>query len=244
MRLLVSVRAAHEVPAALAGGADIIDAKDPARGSLGTVSPEVLRAIAARVPGTVPMSVALGDCVLPEDVARAIAGTSLPARAAPLFLKLGFAGERSAGRIAALIEAGLRTASVVPSAPVFVPVAYADHERAASAPPEAVLDAALESGARALLVDTAAKDGGTLLDWCDLVRLRRLAARAHAGGAILALAGRLDRDAVPRVAEVADVIGVRGAACRGGREGEVEAELVRSLAASLYRRPRGLAPAC
>ena len=47
MRLLVSVRAAAEVAPALAGGADIIDAKEPARGSLGAVSPTRLREIAA-----------------------------------------------------------------------------------------------------------------------------------------------------------------------------------------------------
>ena len=35
MRLLVSVRSAAEVGPALAGGADIIDAKEPGRGSLG-----------------------------------------------------------------------------------------------------------------------------------------------------------------------------------------------------------------
>src|SRR4051812_47948913 len=42
MELLVSVRSAKEVEAALAGGADIIDAKEPSRGSLGAVSPKVL----------------------------------------------------------------------------------------------------------------------------------------------------------------------------------------------------------
>ena len=50
MRLLVSVRSAEEVAAALAGGADIIDAKEPARGSLGAVTATVLSAIAARTP--------------------------------------------------------------------------------------------------------------------------------------------------------------------------------------------------
>ena len=38
MQLLVSVRSAVEVAPALAGGADIIDAKEPDRGSLGAVS--------------------------------------------------------------------------------------------------------------------------------------------------------------------------------------------------------------
>ena len=38
MRLLVSVRSAEEAAAAVMGGADIVDAKEPALGSLGPVS--------------------------------------------------------------------------------------------------------------------------------------------------------------------------------------------------------------
>ena len=49
MRLLVSVTSAAEASAALAGGADVIDAKDPRRGALGAVSPQTLRAILAAV---------------------------------------------------------------------------------------------------------------------------------------------------------------------------------------------------
>ena len=61
MQLLVSVRSEAEVAAALAGGADLIDAKEPALGSLGPVGGAELLAIAARVPETVPLSAALGD---------------------------------------------------------------------------------------------------------------------------------------------------------------------------------------
>lgn len=50
MRLLVSVRDAGEARAALAGGAEIVDAKDPARGSIGAVSPEALQGIRLAVP--------------------------------------------------------------------------------------------------------------------------------------------------------------------------------------------------
>jgi len=42
MRLLVSVRDASEARAALAGGAGIIDAKEPLNGPLGAVSSDVL----------------------------------------------------------------------------------------------------------------------------------------------------------------------------------------------------------
>src|SRR5439155_397097 len=48
MRLLVSVADAAEARAALGGGADIIDAKEPRHGALGVVAPEVLRATAVK----------------------------------------------------------------------------------------------------------------------------------------------------------------------------------------------------
>ena len=48
MQLLVSVTDAIEAAAALDGGADIIDAKDPASGALGAVTVDVFRDIHAR----------------------------------------------------------------------------------------------------------------------------------------------------------------------------------------------------
>ena len=51
MQLLVSVRSAEEAAAALAGGADLIDAKDPAAGPLGPVSLERFREIVVEVAG-------------------------------------------------------------------------------------------------------------------------------------------------------------------------------------------------
>ena len=47
MKLLVSVSNADEAFAAVEGGADIIDAKDPSRGALGPVSPEAFLKSAA-----------------------------------------------------------------------------------------------------------------------------------------------------------------------------------------------------
>ncbi len=42
MRLLVSVANAADAAAALAGGADLIDAKDPAGGALTAVAPDTV----------------------------------------------------------------------------------------------------------------------------------------------------------------------------------------------------------
>jgi AcrR family transcriptional regulator len=114
MRLLVSVRAAAEVAPALAGGADIVDAKEPARGSLGAVSREVLREIAALVPATVPLSVALGDFTAERRAGDAVRESLVVLdgfpRRAPLYLKLGFAGQRSPAAIAGIIAAAIEVA--------------------------------------------------------------------------------------------------------------------------------------
>jgi (5-formylfuran-3-yl)methyl phosphate synthase len=229
MRLLVSVRAGDEVAAALAGGADIIDAKEPARGSLGPVSPEVLQAIAARVPEQVPLSVALGDFTAPDAVRLAVAAAKVPVRRAPTYVKLGFAGELSETRLTSLVAAAMDVAAAMAVRPIVVPVAYADHENAGSVAPEDVLRAAMAAGARAFLVDTCRKDGRGLLEWIPLERLRSLSADVRSAGMLLAIAGSLDLAALDRVAGIADVIGVRGVACRGGRGGSVEAARVRRV---------------
>src|SRR2546421_12398881 len=107
MELLVSVRSGAEVEPALTGGADIIDAKEPARGSLGPVSDAVLGEILAQVPGDQALSIALGDFSEPDDVLEAVAGRPLPARAAPVYLKLGFAGVTACDRLGTMIAAAV-----------------------------------------------------------------------------------------------------------------------------------------
>ncbi|HEX6668620.1 MAG TPA: (5-formylfuran-3-yl)methyl phosphate synthase [Gemmatimonadales bacterium] len=240
MPLLVSVRSGEEVAAALEGGAGIIDAKEPARGSLGAVDPDVLAAIAGRTPATVPLSVALGDCVGVEQARAAVSSAPLPERSAPVYLKLGFAGLPPAQRITALLEVARR--SVAGRTARVVAVAYADHGAAHAPAPEDVLRAAVTAGASGLLVDTWRKDGRGLLDHVPLERLAGLSARARAAGMVFAVAGSLDITAIARLAAIADVIGVRGAACRGGRSGTVDAGLVRGLRRCLEHARAGGAP--
>src|SRR2546428_13882142 len=76
MQLLVSVADASEGRAALLGGADVIDAKDPREGALGAVRPEVLGELRAAVGAGRPLSAALGGAGPPglgEGRARAAA---------------------------------------------------------------------------------------------------------------------------------------------------------------------------
>ncbi|HXH24143.1 MAG TPA: (5-formylfuran-3-yl)methyl phosphate synthase [Vicinamibacterales bacterium] len=224
MKLLVSVRDAAEAAAALAGGADIVDAKDPAAGALGPVTPAHLRRIVAVVNGVRPVTAALGDAseALPVEQ-RVRTFRAAGAR----FVKLGFAGV-STGR--ALEQA---IASAVEAAPgALVAVAYADAERVRAPNHHLVLEAATEMRAAGVLLDTADKSGPGLRQLIPATTLRRWVETAHAGGLFVALAGKLRADDLLFARDVgADIAGVRGAACVGAaRDAPVVTHLVRRLA--------------
>jgi uncharacterized protein (UPF0264 family) len=227
MFLLVSVANPADAAAALAGGADLIDAKDPAAGALGAVTPEMLREIQATVAGARPVTAALGDAAHEDEVERAAREF---AEAGALFVKVGFAGVGSPARAAALAAAAVRGAG---SSGVVV-VAYADAGRAGNLAPAALLDVAERADVRGLLLDTADKSGPGLCALQSPLSLARLVADAHAAGLFVAMAGKLEADDLRVVRDAgADIAGVRGAACLGGRTGVTSAERVRRLRAAM-----------
>jgi hypothetical protein len=244
MRLLVSVADVADAHAALAGGADIVDAKDPTRGGLGAVRPGVLRSIHAAVHPHRPVSAALGDA---GDERRVTLAARAAAAVGLAFVKIGFGGVTSLGRARTLAAAAVRGArDGHPEARVIL-TAYADTHRAASVPPAALLELAAHAGAAGVLLDTALKDGGGLFSWLTPDDVHRWIERAHGAGLLTAVAGKLDGTGVRVARELgADVAGVRGAACVGGRGGQVSAERVRALRAEAggrRERPAGAAGA-
>jgi uncharacterized protein (UPF0264 family) len=240
MRLLVSVRDANEVAPALAGGADIIDAKEPDLGSLGPVAPAEVRAIVALLPAQTELSIALGDCSSTEQVSRAVHGIAVPARPVPLYLKLGFALIGSGERIAGLLAAAQMSAKKHPAAPRVIAVAYADAALAGSAEPAVIIEAAAMAGVHGVLLDTYQKGGLNLLNWFSPARLERLIGTARQQRLLTALAGGLRLEDLDTLAGLEpDVVGFRSAACRGGRAGRVSSKLVRGLRERLSSLPSG-----
>jgi uncharacterized protein (UPF0264 family) len=230
MQLLVSVRDDTEAAAAVAGGADIVDAKEPSAGALGAVSGDVLSAIIAAVRGARSVTAALGDAVdehVVERDARAFvsAGVAL--------VKVGFAGVESRNRVDSLIAAAVRGARGK-----VIAVAYADHNRAGTVAAETILEAAVHGGAAGLLIDTADKSGPGLLGVMPGDTIGRLVAAARAAGLVTALAGRLTAADLPFIRGTgADVAGVRGAACDDGRTGRISAPRIARLARLVRRNP-------
>ena len=230
MQLLVSVRSAAEAEAALAGGAHIIDAKEPDRGSLGAVLPEHLEGIVAAVPDHWPFSVALGDFGMERELVHAVASLRLRPRKGPLFVKCGFAGVGSPAHLGRLLAAAVGAASAHPAHPAVIGVAYADAARARSLAPHAMADAATRAGCFGVLLDTQIKDGRGLLRSMLPLRIADWLASARASGLLTALAGEIGPRDLPTISTLdPDVVGVRGAACEGGRGGAVTARRVEAL---------------
>jgi uncharacterized protein (UPF0264 family) len=225
LRLLVSVATAAEAAAALAGGADVIDAKNPVSGALGAVSPETLRNIHAAVAGRRLVTAAIGDAADEAGIEQA-AATFAAAGAA--FVKVGFAGISAASRIEALIEAAVRGVTAIKPDPAgVIAVAYADADRVASLAADGLVDAAARAGAAGVLLDTADKSAPGLRAIMTPTALAHWVAAAHAAGLLVALAGRLAAEDLAFVRDAgADIAGVRGAACEGGRNGRVSSEKV------------------
>lgn len=212
--LLVSVRSAAEARSALAGGADLIDVKEPTRGPLGRADDATIREVVGAVEGRRPVSAALGEWR--DDRAE-------PIPSGLTFVKWGLAGYRSEWLKAV---ANVRMTTI--AGPVLV--AYADWERADSPPPEALVELACQQAFAVFLIDTAVKDGTTLLDWVGASRLKALCDRLRAGGVRIALAGSLDTHGIRGLLDLRpDWFAVRGAACIGGREGTVCPDRVRAL---------------
>ena len=248
-RLLVSVRSVTEAEAALAGGCDVLDIKEPDRGALGMADPATIAAIVRRVrsaDGAVPVSVALGE-VTDWEPMRAI--PHLPERIG--YFKLGTAGLGNArdwgvrlaaviGRFNAAMRAEARMSGQTASDSAeqqahWIAVGYADWEVARGPRPEEVIAQAAASGCEGVLFDTYLKGEQRLVDWLSIERLARLAAMARARGLLFALAGKLQIGDVAGLRSVRpDIVGIRSAACRAGiRAGEIDPGAVRAFREAL-----------
>lgn len=232
MKLLVSVANAEEAVAARDGGADLVDAKDPSSGALGAVSLPTLREIHAVVTGARPLTAALGDACDERDIERVAFEYSA---AGCTFVKVGFAAASSTARAGSLLAAAVRGARHGSGDRCgVVAVAYVDECDEMSGAPVDLIDLASREGAGGVLLDTAHKSGPGLTRLVRPRALRAWVSRAHDRGLLVAVAGRLTLEDLPSVQDSgADIAGVRGAACEGGRTGRVTAANVRLLKARL-----------
>lgn len=229
MRLLVSVRNAEEAGLALGAGAHILDAKEPADGPLAPVRAEVLEAIARMLPSGTPLSVALGE---PRDVPAL--ERLLRERRDALGGHASFVKFVIPDRNRDVLSACVAAARVGAPGARVVLAAYVDRLDVTLVE---LADLVADAAADGVLLDTEVK-AGSLLERVGEDALAAFVAAGHARAIFVALAGSLRADDLSRVAALgADVAGVRGAACEGGRSGVLSPRRVRVLRLVAERGP-------
>lgn len=219
--LLVSVRSANEVESALAGGANLIDVKEPSKGPLAPAEAEVVAAVIAKVKGKVPVSAALGEWS-PNAITDAHWHLELKLN----YVKWGLAGYSPKPGWG---EDLLDTRRELPVGMEMVAVAYADWERAKSVPPAELAKFAKRFRFKAFLLDTWGKDGKTLLDFITPAEVVELTESLKRVSITVAIGGSLRPEHVKQLRDAApDYYAVRASVCAAGkRDGVVDAARVK-----------------
>jgi uncharacterized protein (UPF0264 family) len=226
--MLASVRTVDEALLALAGGADIVDLKDPARGALGALDQATARSIVAGIAGRAPVSATIGD--LPSmDPEEMLAAARRTAAVGVNFVKAGFFPAATQAACARALATLARRTPVVA-------VLFAD-----LSPDLALIDTLAECGFAGAMLDTADKSSGPLQRHLDTTTLVQFVRRTRERGLFAGLAGSLREDDVaPLLTLEPDYLGFRGALCAAGwRSGALDAGAVARIRAAI---PRGSAP--
>ncbi|NOY43230.1 MAG: hypothetical protein GXP26_15525 [Planctomycetes bacterium] len=227
-KLLISVRSPDEVEAAVAGGADWIDLKEPMAGPLGPVSADVARQVINCVGGRLPISAALGELRQWDDSSS----RELLNFSAIHVVKLGLAGATRLGNWQATWRAAAETVSE--SGHELVAVAYADWQRAESPSPAEVIACANAVRSHYFLIDTFDKKSGSLFTHLTILELNEILCLAREASLTTVIAGSLGlADLSSLSLAKADVIGVRGSVCGGDRNAKVNLQRVADFRAAL-----------
>lgn len=218
VRLLASVTSEAEARLAAEQGADIIDCKNPSEGALGALPPTIVSAIRKAVPAHILVSATIGD--LPPDPERVTQAARVMAETGCNIVKIGvFPGGDAHATIRCLGEELTPATSLVA-------VLIAD------APLDLALVPALgEGGFEGVMLDTASKDGRTLLHHRSAAEIRAFVAAARAAGVFAGLAGSLRLHQIPQLLDFEpDVLGFRGALCEASdRRGALSASALASV---------------
>jgi dihydroneopterin aldolase len=215
--MLASVTSPAEAETVRAGGADIIDMKNPSDGALGALDQAVAAEIVRVVAGRKLVSAAAGTSHASPDMAVAVAGAM--AATGVDYVKVGLAnGPAGVEFVQALGSLAGRIR--------LVGVLFADR-----APDLALVTLMSRNGFAGAMLDTAMKGHGRLLDYMNVAALQEFVDRCRTEGLMCGLAGSLEAPDVPRLLSIhPDSLGFRGALCRGRvRAAEIDRAAVRLI---------------
>jgi uncharacterized protein (UPF0264 family) len=231
LKLLISPKNETEALEAIAGGADIIDVKNPKEGPLGANFPWVIKRIRQITPANIEVSCTLGEAPnLPGSMALAALGA---ATTGVNYIKVGLYGLKTPEEAVHLMRNITKAAKEYNPLIKVVASGYADAARISTVDPLLVPKIAHEAQADIAMLDTAIKDGKSLFNFLTETQLQQFVGTAHNYGLRAALAGSLQKEDLPAVCALGvDVVGLRGAACtlNDRVNGQITREKVQELA--------------
>ena len=225
MKLLVSPINPTEAKAALDGGADIVDVKNPKEGSLGANFPWMIRAVIEAIESKKPVSATIGDFNFKPGTAS-LAALGAAASGAD-YIKIGLYDIQTTDQAEELLSNVVRSIKGYDSNKFAVAAAYADYRRINSISPLLLPEVGAKVSADVVMIDTGIKDGRSLFEFMSEEELTRFVDDARDLGLTTALAGTIkfeDLDVLRRINP--DILGIRGVVCGGDRNDEIKQELV------------------
>jgi (5-formylfuran-3-yl)methyl phosphate synthase len=219
-----------EAAEAIAGGADIIDVKNPKEGALGANYPWVIKRIKEITPKHLEVSCTLGE------VGNLPGSTSLAALGAASlgvdYIKVGLYGIKTPKEAVFLLQNVSRAAKECNPKIKIAMAGYADAEKICSINPLLIPEIANKAQVDVAMLDTSVKDGKNLFDYITMKQLKKFVDSAHGFGLKAALAGSIKKQDLPVVYGLgADIAGLRGAACTNSNRvtGQITRKLVSEL---------------
>ena len=220
-----------EAQEAIAGGADIIDVKNPAEGALGANYPWIIRQIKQITPSNLRVSCTLGEVGnFPGSVSLAAYGA---ASLGVDYIKVGLYGIKTPKEAVFLLQNVSRAARERHPKIRLVVAGYADAEKIGAIDPRLIPEIAHTSQMDVAMIDTFVKDGKTLFDHLTIEELKKFVDLSHGFGLEAAFAGSLRKRDLNKVYGLGtDIVGLRGAACTNNNRvtGQITKELVAELA--------------
>lgn len=226
MKLLISPIDIDEAKDAEAGGADIIDVKNPKEGSLGANFPWVISAVKKVV--SKPLSATIGDFGFKPGTASLSALGAAVAGAD--FIKIGLFDIRTKEQALILLQSVKKAVEDYDSSKKVVAAAYADFERLKTLPPFDLPDVGQKAGIDIVMIDTGIKDGRGLFDFMSEEQAAEFTSSAKKAGLGTALAGSLGWEDIKTIQRISpDIVGIRGLVCGGDRNRRIRRKEVERL---------------
>lgn len=219
-----------EAQESIAGGADIIDVKNPKEGALGANYPWIIKKIKELTPKNIEVSCTLGDVPnLPGSISLAALGA---ASLGVDYLKVGLFGLKTPKESVFLLKQVSKAAKGCNEKIKVVAAGYADAKKIGAIDPLLIPKIAHQAKVDIAMLDTATKDGTTLFDHLTTEQLKTFVDASHNLGLQVALAGSLRKQDLTTVYNLgADIAGLRGAACTNSdrNNGHITRNLVSDL---------------